>query len=124
MLAFKNRFHGHGSLRYVYAHGQAVRSHMMTLKHSSHPKRKEPRVAVVISKKVIKSAVGRNRVRRRLFEIMRRELPKLQPNSDVVLIVFSAEVFALPQPELVKIVTQLLGSAGIYKKDTKNDKIR
>ena len=80
-------------------------------------------MAVVISKKVIKSAVGRNRVRRRLFEIMRHELPKLQPNSDVVLIVFSAEVFAYPQTELVETVTQLLASGGIYKKDTKNDKI-
>ena len=123
MIPFKNRFHGHGSLRYVYAHGTAVRSHLMTLKHSAHPKRKDPRIAVVISKKVIKSAVGRNRVRRRLFEIMRHELPKLQPNSDIALIVFSAEVFTLPQPELVEIVTQLLGSAGIYKKPQKNDKI-
>ncbi len=124
MIPFKNRFHGHGSLRYVYAHGQAVRSHRITLKYSLHPKRKEPRVAVVISKKVIKSAVGRNRVRRRLFEIMRHELPKLEQNSDIALIVFSAEVFALPSSELVETVTQLLSSAGIYKKDAKNDTIR
>jgi ribonuclease P protein component len=124
MIPFKNRFHGHGSLRYVYAHGHAVRSHLMTLKHSSHPKRKEPRVAIVISKKVIKSAVGRNRVRRRLYEIVRQELPKVEQNSDIVLLVFSAEVFALPQPELVETVTQLFSSAGIYKKVPKSDTIR
>lgn len=116
MLAFKNRFHGHGSLRFVYAHGQAVRSHLMTLKYSRHPKRKEPRVAVVISKKVIKSAVGRNRVRRRLYEIMRQELPKFQPNSDIVLIVFSAEIYAMPHEELLQATHQLLASADIYKK--------
>jgi ribonuclease P protein component len=116
MLAFKYRFHGHGSLRYVYAHGQAVRSHLMTLKHSRHPKRTNPRVAVVISKKVIKSAVGRNRVRRRLYEIVRHELPSLEHNSDIVLLVFSAEVLNTPQDELVQAVTQLLGSAGVYKK--------
>jgi ribonuclease P protein component len=124
MLAFKNRFHGHGSLRYVYAHGHAVRSHLMTLKHSAHPKRKEPRVAVVISKKVIKAAVGRNRVRRRIFEIMRNELPKIAQNSDIAIIVFSAEVFALPQEELVETVHQLIASAGLYKKEPKNDKIK
>lgn len=123
MLAFKNRFHGHGSLRYVYAHGHAVRSHLMTLKYSSHPKRKQPRVAIVISKKVIKGAVGRNRVRRRLFEVVRHELPKLQSNSDIVVLVFSAEVLALPQPELVETVRHLFGSAGIYKKDPKSGKI-
>ncbi|MDB5183729.1 MAG: putative Ribonuclease [Candidatus Saccharibacteria bacterium] len=116
MIPFKNRFHGHGSLRYVYAHGHAVRSHLLTLKHSSHPKRKEPRIAVVISKKVIKAAVGRNRVRRRLYEIVRQELPTIQPNSDIVLLVFSAEVFALPQKELEDSVKQLLASAGVYKK--------
>jgi ribonuclease P protein component len=116
MIPFKNRFHGHGSLRYVYAHGHAVRSHLMTLKYTAHPKRKEPRVAVVISKKVIKSAIGRNRVRRRVYEIVRQELPTIQPNSDIVFIIFSAEVFALPQPELLETVRQLLGSAGVYKK--------
>ena len=72
-------------------------------------------MAIVISKKVLKSAVGRNRVRRRLFEIVRGELPKLQQNSDIALIVFSAEVFALPQPELVETVQQLLGSAHLYR---------
>lgn len=116
MLAFRNRFHGHGSLRYVYTHGQTVRSHLMTLKHMAHPKRKTPRVAVVISKKVIKGAVGRNRVRRRLYEIIRHELPAIKPNSDIVLIVFSAEVLSLPHVELVQTVKQLLKSADIYQK--------
>lgn len=117
MLSFKYRFHGHGSLRYVYAHGKAVRSRLMTVKYSSHPKRKLPRVAVVISKKVIKGAVGRNRVRRRIYEIMRHELPRLKQNSDVVIIVFSGEVLTLPAPELEQAVKQLLSEAGIYKNE-------
>ncbi len=88
----------------------------MTLKTSSHPRRKTPRVAVVISKKVIKGAVGRNRVRRRLYEIIRHELPKIEDNRDVVLIVFSAEVLSMPHPDLVQLVRQLFESADIYKK--------
>lgn len=88
----------------------------MTLRHSRHPKRKEPRVAIVISKKVIKGAIGRNRVRRRLYEIIRQELPLIEPNSDVVFIVFSAEVRELPQIELVQSVKQMLESASVYKK--------
>lgn len=116
MLAFKNRFHGHGSLRYIYTHGQSVRSRLMTLKYSAHPKRHTPRVAVVISKKVIKGAVGRNRVRRRLYEIIRQELPRIKDNSDLVIIVFSAEVLSQPHEELVQTVKGLLGSADVYKK--------
>lgn len=116
MLAFKNRFHGHGSLRYVYQNGRSVRSHLMTIKSTHHPKRQEPRVAVVISKKVLKSAVGRNRVRRRIYEIVRHELPKLKANSDIVIIVFAAEAFAMPHPELQKTVVTMLKSSDLYQK--------
>lgn len=116
MLAFKYRFHGHGSLRYVYTNGQTVRSRLLTLKHSSHPKRSEPRVAVVISKKVLKSAVGRNRVRRRIYEVIRQELSKVKDNTDIVVIVFSAEVMSLPSSELTQSIQQLMEEADIYKK--------
>lgn len=116
MLAFKYRFHGHGSLRYVYSHGQAVRSRLVTLKHSRHPKRKNPRVAVVVSKKVFKGAVGRNRIRRRIYEIVRKELPKFHNNQDAVFIVFSSEVLTMPHDELEVAIKQLLETADIYKK--------
>jgi len=116
MLAFKYRFHGHGSLRYVYTHGHSIRSRLLTLKYSTHPKRKTPRVAVVISKKIIKGAVGRNRVRRRVYEIMRHEMPNLKDHSDVVLIIFSAEVRTMPADELKQTVQQLLQESDIYKK--------
>lgn len=116
MLAFKYRFHGHGSLRYVYAHGEAVRSRLMTVKYSRHPKRKNPRVAVVVSKKVYKGAVGRNRIRRRLYELIRQELPRINDNQDLVLIVFSSDILAMPADELRTSVKQLLDTADIYKK--------
>ncbi len=115
MLAFKYRFHGHGSLRYVYSHGDAVRSRLMTVKYSRHPKRKQPRVAVVVSKKVYKGAVGRNRIRRRLYEIIRKELALVNHNQDVVVIVFSSDVLTVPHAELEASVKQLFEAAGIYK---------
>lgn len=116
MLAFKYRFHGHGSLKYIYTHGKSVRSHLMTLKYTTHPKRKTPRVAVVVSKKVYKGAVGRNRIRRRIYEIVRLHLPNIEQNTELVIIVFSAEILALPQDELKQTVEQLFQSAAIYKK--------
>lgn len=124
MLAFKYRFHGHGSLRYVYAHGGAERSRLITVKHSRHPKRKHPRVAVVVSKKVYKGAVGRNRIRRRIYEIIREELPDFYDNQDLVVIVFSSEVLTMPFDEVRAAVKQLLTAAGVYKNQPKNDIIR
>ena len=123
MLAFRNRFHGHGSLKYVYTHGHAVRSHLITLKHSRHPRRTMSRAAVVVSKKTYKRAVGRNRIRRRIYEIIRKELPYLHDNCDLVFIVFAAEVLVAPHDELVDNIRQLLKSAGAYKKQQKSDTI-
>lgn len=114
MLSQKHRFHGHGSLRYVYKNGKAVRSHLITVKCSQNPHRKNARFAVVVSKKVHKSAVGRNRIRRRLYEILRGELPRLRPASDIVLLVFSSEVLTMSADELLGTVRQLLSQADLY----------
>lgn len=115
MLASKNRFHGHGSLRYVYSRGKVTRTKYFVCKYSHNLRRHEPRIAVVVSKKVIKSAVKRNRIRRRLYEVLRLELPKLQPQTDLVYIVVSAEVLVISSGELVDNVVRTLQSADLYK---------
>lgn len=117
MLTQKHRFHGHGSLRYVYKNAQAVRSRVITIKSIGNPRRKHSRFAVVISKKVLKSAVGRNRVRRRIYEILRREFEHLKPSHDIVVLVFSAEARTMPHDELQALLRQLLLQADLYKND-------
>lgn len=116
MLSFHYRFHGHNSLRYVYKNGYAERSRLMTLKYSKNPHRKHSRVAVVISKKVLKSAVGRNRVRRRIYEIVRRKLDSVTAPTDIVLLVFSSEVATMPADELEQAVEQLFSAIATYQK--------
>ena len=115
MLQQANRFHGHGSLRFVYKNGQTVRSSLAALKYIQNPYRKNSRFAVVISKKVLKSAVRRNRVRRRIYEIIRRELPNLKNSQDIAVIVFSAEVLTMPHAELQTAIKNLLFQAKLYK---------
>jgi len=115
MLSVTHRFHGHGSLRYVYKNGQAIRSHLITIKYSNNPHRKHSRFAVVVSKKVHKSAVGRNRIRRRIYEVVRGELPRMQPSHDVIIMVFSGELIALPARELTEMIQQLFKQADLYK---------
>lgn len=115
MLSFAHRFHGHGSLRYVYKNGQAIRSRLITIKYTNNPNRKDSRFAVVVSKKVHKSAVGRNRMRRRVYEIVRHELPKIPQAHDVAIMIFSSEVINLPTEELTETIRQLFTQADLYK---------
>jgi len=115
MLSARYRFHGHGSLRYVYKNGQAVRSRLLTVKYTRNKHRKHSRFAVVVSKKVHKSAVGRNRIRRRIYEIIRQELPNIALPHDIVVIVTSSEILALPAPELQQLVQQSFEQAHLYK---------
>jgi len=115
MLSNIHRFHGHGSLRYVYKNGQAVRSHFVTVKYTHNSHRKQSRFAVVVSKKVLKSAVGRNRIRRRIYEIVRNELPHFTSVHDVVIIAFTSELATMSSEELSEALRQLFDQAGLYK---------
>ncbi len=115
MIPFTNRFHGHGSLRFVYKNGLSVRNRILTLKYTKNPHRKKSRAAVVVSKKVYKGAVGRNRIRRRIYEIIRQELDNFPNIVDVVFIVTSSEVMTMPADELRKLIISMMQDAGIYK---------
>lgn len=113
MIARKHRFHGHGSLRYVYQHGQTVRGPMLSLKFVPNSRRSAYRLAIVVSKKVNKSAVTRNRIRRRLYEAVRRYESRIRSPHDMVLTVFSEQLATLPASDLDKLVASQLKKAKI-----------
>lgn len=110
MIARKNRFHGHGSLRYVYQHGSVVRDSHCSIKYIYNTKRTNYRLAVVVSKKTAKSAVVRNRIRRRVYEIFRLNLPNNAP-YDVVVSIFSDKLADMPAEELSENILKLLTQA-------------
>ena len=115
MLHQVNRFHGHNSLKFVYRNGESVRASLMTIKYVLNPRRKNSRFAVVVSKKILKLAVGRNRIRRRIYEIVRLEKDKLRDSQDIIFIISSAEVANMPYLELLTAVKYLLSQANLYK---------
>lgn len=115
MLSHKYRFHGHGSLRYLYRNGKSARSRLFLLRYTPNTQRVHSRAAVIVSKKVMKSAVGRNRMRRRLFEILRHEWPELKGGMDIALSVYSAECMTMPADELRRQVIEVLRSANLYR---------
>lgn len=68
-----------------------------------------------MSKKVLRFAVQRNRVRRRIYEIIRHELPRLHSGRDVVCIVISPELISMPHDQLRDIIVQQFRAANLYK---------
>lgn len=116
MLSHRFRFHGHGSLRYLYRNGQTARSRSVLVKYCENKHRAQSRVAVVVGKKVAKSAVKRNRIRRRVFEVVRHNWDHLRPHHDISLTIFTAEFLTMSPREVEETVVSVLAQAHLYTK--------
>jgi ribonuclease P protein component len=119
MIPFSYRFHGHNSLRFVYKNGRVERTRLATIKSTKNTHRNQPRFAVVVSKKVMKSAVRRNRIRRRIYEYIRSSVSKLNENYDIVIIVTSSEFLTMTPGELTSQLDQLFAQSNLYKTPVK-----
>lgn len=113
MLSHRNRFHGHGSLRYLYRNGSRSRNRDLGLHYINNSNRVHSRFAVVISKKIYKSAVKRNRLRRRIFEIIRLELDHIKSPYDYIITVFTPELLLIDQAKLRQQLLDLLAKDGL-----------
>lgn len=120
MLEHRYRFHGHGSVRRLYQHGKSVRHRAMTLRYYHNPHRLHSRVTVVVGKKVFKAAVKRNRIRRRIYEIIRNHWDDLEQPYDISLIVFDGYTMLMLHEELEDMVMQLFKEAKLLKAQPDN----
>lgn len=114
MISRTHRFHGFNSLRHVYARGQTVRSPLLSVKYIFNNKRRSYRLAVVVSRKVHKSAVVRNRIRRRIYEVLRRRESALIQPYDIVITVFSDQIATAAAADLGTMIDDQLRRAGIF----------
>lgn len=113
MISSANRFHGLGSLRFVYRQGKTVRGPHLSLKYALNPQRANFRCAVVVSKRVNKSAVVRNRIRRRVYEAVRLQTKAITQPYDLVITLFSEAAATMPATELQTAITDLLKRARV-----------
>lgn len=111
MIAKKFRFHGYGSLKFVYSKGRTARARYLSLKTVENTRRRESRLAIVVSKKISKRAPERNRIRRRLYEAVRLRWADIKPGQDMVITVFDDRVGTISSQELNKSVEELLTNA-------------
>ena len=121
MLGSRNRFQGRNSLTPVYRKGHTARQSDMQLRVLS-TQNATFRLAVVVSKKVHKSAVVRNRIRRRIYEIARLRL-HAENHRDIVVTVFDARFAVLPASEMNDIVVKLFHKARLRLKESSNHAI-
>ena len=115
MILRTHRFHGHNSLTFVYAKGSSFRASNMSLRVVLNQRRQAYRCAVVVSKKTSKSAVVRNRIRRRIFEQIRLNGEKIQKPWDIVVTVHSDQVAQVTSDELNTTLKKLLLQAGVLE---------
>lgn len=116
MISKQHRFHGLGSLRPVYRHGKTVRGSSVSLRYQLNRRRATYRAAVVVSRKVHKSAVKRNLIRRRIYEIIRSWEERISQPYEFVITVFSDQLIDWPSDKLRREITGLAKRAGIIDK--------
>lgn len=107
MLSKKYRFHSRGGVKYVYQHGKTVRQQQFSLVFAPNTKG-FTRFAVVVSKKVEKTAVGRNYLRRRIYEVLRLNFDAIPKKMDYVFVVYSNEIGKLPFDALQERIGNLI----------------
>jgi ribonuclease P protein component len=111
MLSGAHRFHGHNSLNAVYRYGRMVRGPLLALRFMERGPNANYRCAVVVSRKVHKSAVVRNRIRRRIYHLVRDLSADLKPGYDLAFMANSDQLAKLPPKELQTNVQKLLSDA-------------
>jgi ribonuclease P protein component len=113
MLAQAYRFHGHNAVQFAYKKGKTVRTSLCLLRYAPNARRKHSRVAVVVSKKLHKSAVVRNRIRRRFYEVIRQEGIGEWPPHDLVFTVVDVRTETLPEKDIKETILRLLQMSGV-----------
>ena len=120
MIARQYRFHGYNALKFVYKQGRTVRSPTCLLRYALNAQRRHARVAVVVAKKVSKSAVVRNRIRRRIFTAVRSEAGRVGiagwESYDLVFTVTDNRIAEMSEKSINEIIFNLLQTSGIISR--------
>ena len=118
MLSTKNTFHSIKIINSVYKFGDNFTLNNISLRRIIRKTEYPTRVAVVVSKKINKSAVVRNRIRRRIYEIVRLLDLELNSRYDIVINVYNESVSEMNFEDLTQNIKELFIKAGCIT-DTK-----
>ena len=114
MITHSNRFHGHRSLTKFFRRSQSFRAGCLIVRHQANNYRSDFRLAVVVSKKVDKKAVVRNRIRRRIYELFRCRLPSFGMGVDMAVIVQKSDPAFVSATELEDLLQPVFARLSEY----------
>ena len=117
MLNRNNRLRKRYQYKYIYKSGKFLSEKAVTL-HFVSSKTKFVKIGFAVTKK-IGHAIKRNLVRRRLREIMRKHLPNIKENFNII-IVAKEQILDTEFLSLEKQIFNLLKRADLIKNDEKN----
>jgi len=115
MLAQSYRFHGYGSLKFLYSRGRVFRARSLSVRVAYNERRSESRCTVIVTKKVFKAAPKRNRIRRRVYEIVRTNWHHIKPAHDILISVYDPATTVMAHADLEDIVIGILKQAGVWQ---------
>ncbi|MGD8373735.1 MAG: ribonuclease P protein component [Candidatus Woesebacteria bacterium] len=115
MLQYKYRFHGHGSLRYLYKNGKVVRNRALSIRYVHNSKRKDSRCAIIVTRKLYKSAPKRNRIRRRVYEALRTNWQHIKSPTDIAINIFEPRFYDMPYDDLKELVVDAFVKADLWQ---------
>jgi ribonuclease P protein component len=101
MISAKYRFHGYGALKFLFGHGKTYRFKSLSIRVAKNPRREHSRIAIVVSKKVLKAAPKRNQARRRMFEIIRTRWDTIAPGHDILVSIYDPRVLDMTHDDMV-----------------------
>ena len=114
MINKRYRFHSRGGVRHAYKDGKTIRHAKISLVHCTN-ERGFQRFAVVVSKKVDKRAVVRNRIRRRVYEAIRLYKTENDFNApkDLVFVVYTKDFYDCDFSEIKRQISSLIAESMI-----------
>lgn len=110
MISYQYRFHRRSSLKFLFSNGRTEHSSCMAFRYMLNTKNDLPRIAVVVSKKISKRAVVRNKIRRRIYEIVRQNLECINMPIDIAIIVRSNKIIEISHNELSNAIVKHLNN--------------
>jgi len=115
MFTDAHRLRSPNAVRRPSRYGKGAKSKHMGIKYIES-NIQGPRIAVVVSKKVSKSAVKRNRIKRRIIENIRQNfITKLNQNLDIVIFAYSSDIAKLPSVDLTLELNDVFQKANILQ---------
>ncbi|MDD4409137.1 MAG: ribonuclease P protein component [Candidatus Pacebacteria bacterium] len=89
MLPIKNRLKKKKDFEKVFEKGSTIRNRYFFLRVLANNGENDTRIGFIVSKKVSKRAVERNRIKRLFRESVRLSIDKIRPGYDMIFIVLS-----------------------------------